>query len=151
MQIFMVVPMFTNVRSFNATVGFRVFLDLGTAMVDLEERYKRRSRDRSGWSFASGTDPVPIVAEIDEELFSRCACRGYCDHHEYLLLDLVNPSEPILKKPVKKWERVTLEFLNAWEVQEKLLGHEPRKWKFKRQWENTLTSTKLAERAIMKR
>lgn len=148
MQIFMVVPMMTNVRGFQASMGFRVFLNMGAAMSDLEERYDRRSR---GWSFANGTDPVPIYAHIPEELFSTCACSGYCDHHEYLLLDLVNPSEPILKKPVKNWERVTIEFFNAWEVQEKLLGHEPKRWKFKRHWENTLTSTERAQRAIMKR
>lgn len=153
MQIFMVVPTTTNVRKFRASPGFRAFIGLGSAIEDIEARYRERARRVSGWSFASGTAPVPIVAEIPTELFSTCACTPNvrCEHNEYLELDNVMGIEAVLKQPIAGWTRVMREHVKAWEVEQRMLGRELKRWVFHKEWLPSLPSASDGAHATMKR
>jgi hypothetical protein len=138
MHLFMVVPEFTNVLSFRALAGWRVFTTLGAAIEEIEERYSERKRKFSG--LARGSDAVPIFTEIEDDLFSTT-----------LFPDQVKPLEPILQRPLRGWRRVTLAYYEGWLVQDQMLGGAPKRWKFKKHWEPLLASSEPGPRVIMKR
>lgn len=141
MDVYLVVPETTNVSTLRAPPGWRVFVSLGKAIGDIEERYRVRDRGRGG-GMARGSSPVPVVTHIPDELFyEHCSCEmgSVCSHSPWLIIDEVNLDEPLLKQALGGWRRVTQDDFTAWSIEQKLLGvpmprHRRSPWDYKDYW-----------------
>ena len=137
MDVYLVVPESTNVRRTRAAPGWRVFVELGRAIHELEERF--RSRDRSPLyceglvGMAKGSWPIPITAVVP--------------NRSWLQGDLVNQDEPIVLRPIDGWRRVTQEDFIAWEIERQMvMGTRAFKWSYKKKWFPRLPSSEVPPR-----
>lgn len=165
MNIYLVVPgRLFGKTEIVAKPGWRVCVDLGSALLDMEasslsgetrKPFLRPLRE-SGLEHADFS-PMVVHAEIPlEHFFSCCRCEAGddCSHDGWLRVDKVEVGSPVLLREVSGWKPVTQEDFRAWYVMRKMQGKETfdRMFKYKSSWFPRMpSSAEKAPRVIIRR